>query len=65
MVGGVKDNIMSLFKTNTAKNYSKPRKLKKKKQSENKIIKRIEGKITRDVRKLYEQEDAMKLLKNV
>ena len=31
MVGGVKDNIMSLFKTNTAKNYSKPRKLKKKK----------------------------------
>ena len=55
--GGIKDKIMSLFKTNKAKNYSKPTKLKNKKnQSEGKVIKRVEGKINRDIRNLYHQE---------
>ena len=56
-MSGVKNKIMSLFKTNTTKNYSKPkdannvygcwkpRKWKIKKQSEDKIIKAIEDRI--------------------
>ena len=55
-MGGVKDKIMSLFKTNTIKNYrkptraknlyvtgKKPRKLKRKNQSVDNIIKNVKN----------------------
>ena len=47
---------MSLFKTSRTNNYSKPRKPKNKKQSEDKIIKVIEDRIIRDTRNLFGQE---------
>ena len=61
---------MSLFKTNTTKNYSKParvnnvyggrKKLRKptiKKQSDDKIIKAIKGRLITDIKNLFEQEE--------
>ena len=54
---------MSPFKTNTKKDYYKPRKLeiKKKKQSEDKIIRAIKYSIIRDIKNLFEQkEDSQK-----
>ena len=56
-VAGFKHKIMSLFKTNTKKDYSKPRKLKIKKQSEEKIIRAIEDRIIRDIKNLFEQKE--------
>ena len=72
-VDGIKDKILkhllSLFKTNITKSYSKPtrarnvyggqrkpRKTKIKKQSEDKTIKTIEGRISRNIKNLLEQE---------
>ena len=40
-VSSVKGKITSFFKTSTNENYSKPRKSKTKKQSEDKIIKAV------------------------
>ena len=56
-MGSVKDK-MSFFKTNTNENCSKPR---KKKQEAN-IVKRIENRIIRDIRKIFglEEEDCYK-----
>ena len=53
---------MSLFKTNTTKNYSKPTCANnvngvQKKQSEKKIIKAIMDRIIRDAMNLFEQKD--------
>ena len=58
-VGVVKQKIMSPFKTNTKKDYYKPRKLeiKKKKQSEDKIIRAIKYSIIRDIKNLFEQKE--------
>ena len=71
-MGGVKDKIMSLFKT---KDYSKPKRVKAvfgggKKQSEENIFisirnpfklkkenEAIKNRIIRDIRKLFEQEE--------
>ena len=47
---------MSYFKTNRTKNYSKSRKSKNKKQSEDGIIKVIEDRIIKDVKNLFGQE---------
>ena len=70
MVGGVKGKIISLFKTNTTKNYSelardnnvfgvckKPRKLKiKKKQPDCKIVKAMEDRIIKHIKILFEKK---------
>ena len=49
---------MSPFKTNTKKDYYKPRKLEiKKKQSEDKIIRAIKYSIIRDIKNLFEQKE--------
>ena len=66
---GVKGKSMTLFKTNTTKNYIKSirvnnvyghrKKLKKtktKKQSEEETIRAIEERIIRDIKNLFEQE---------
>ena len=70
MVDGVKGKSMTLFKTNTTKNYikpirvnnvygrrKKPKKPKTKKQSEEKTIRAIEERIIRDIKNLFEQEE--------
>ena len=65
-VGVVKQKIVSPFKTNTKKDYYKPRKLeiKKKKQSEDKIIRAIKYIIIRYIKNLFEQkEDSYKSVK--
>ena len=67
---GVNNKIMSLFKTNITKNYSKPtgvnnvyggwkklRKPKIEKQLEDKIIREIEDRIIRYIKNLFEQEE--------
>ena len=74
-MGGVKDKIMSLFKTNTTKNYSEPtcdtcqrcvcrsketENTKKKTRLEDKIMKTIKDWVIRDMKKLFEQEDYYK-----
>ena len=64
MVGSVKDKIMSLFKTNTTKNYIKPARIsnvyggrkRPRKQSEDKIIKAIDERIFRDIKNTFERE---------
>ena len=64
MVGSVKDKIMSLFKTNTTKNYIKPARIsnvyggrnRPRKQSEDKIIKAIDERIFRDIKNTFEKE---------
>ena len=66
---GIKDKIMSLFRTNTNNDYSKPahvnnvfgdqekpRKPKIKIQSEDKIIKEINDRKIRDIKNLFDQE---------
>ena len=63
-MGGVKDKIISLSKTNTFENYSKPARVKNtyggqkkpRKQSEHKIIPGIKDRTIRNNRKLFEQE---------
>ena len=67
----LKTKILSLFKTNTTENYSKSTRannmyggrkkrtkseIKKNNQERNKL-KAIEGKIIRDIKKLFEQEE--------
>ena len=69
-MGGVKSKIMSFFKTNTTKNYSKatrannvdggqkkPRKSKIKKTIRRQNVKAIETKRVRYIKKLFEQEE--------
>ena len=64
MVGGVKDKIMSLSKSNATKNYSKPTRInnvhgdrkKLRKKSKDKIIKGIENRIIKAIRNLFERK---------
>ena len=65
MVGDVEDKIMSLFKTNTAKDYSKPTHVNHvyeggKKPRKPKIKKQSEDNITKNVRIFLKQKSKMK-----
>ena len=62
---GVKNKITNLFKRNTTKKYSKPTPInnvyrgrkKPRTLSEDKILKTIHNKITRDLKNLFQQEE--------
>ena len=56
-IGGVKDKIMSLFKTNTTKDYSKPTRFKNayrgRKKPRKQKIKKQEDRIIKNIRNLF------------
>ena len=55
--GGVNDKIIFPFKTMTTKNYSKSRKSRIKKQSDDKIIKATKDRIIRDIRNFLNKKN--------
>ena len=63
-MGGCKDKVMSLFKTNTTKNYSEPTLVnkvhvgsKKPRMQKNKMIKVIKNTAFRDIKKHFAHEE--------
>ena len=68
-MGSVEDNIMSLFKTNTTEDFSKPTSVNNvyggvKKQRKPKIKKQLEENIIKDVRNLFSLKKENEAIKN-